>query len=119
MSVIEKLEARAERLRAQLAKMWNNDPTVVAAATVDFARIIEDFGEGLIREGHARALLRRAYDDLTLPDESKETPGKDINLPAKDARSVPGHGQFYRRLRPRVWVAIDWTESCDYAGARE
>lgn len=114
MSIIEKLEGRAERLCAQLAKMWNNDPTVVAAATVDFARIIEDFQEGLIREGHARALLRRAYDDLTRPDESEETPAKDINLPAKDARAVPGHGCFYRQVRPHVWLAIDWTESRFY-----
>lgn len=103
------LEDRAARMRTRLAKKSEDDPTVLAAFDAAFADLLEEIEAGLVRYAHAAAILIDAYRDL-LPAAALQN-GRTVNLPAANARAVPRHGQFYRRLDAQRWLAIDWAES--------
>lgn len=107
-SLIERLERRAETLRAKLTRIWEKDPTVMASFEACFDTLLDDVEEGRVYSAHAPSVLNAIYDDL-LPYENEES-RKSVNLPAKGARPVPGHGQFYKLLRPGVWVAADYAQ---------
>src|SRR6185437_3972054 len=105
----ERLHLRYEHFRSRLARKWNGDPTVLASFCADFERLLAQVEEGRLRGAHAQAMLTKLYYEH-LPENDPRA-SRDTHVADESARPVPGHGQFYRRIGPRIWLALDYAES--------
>jgi hypothetical protein len=105
-----RLARQFEALSHKLAAKWNSDPTVVASFLSAFNSLLESIEAGETPYSHAYDILRGEYEEH-LPAEGAADTDSPVHIPSEGARPVPGHGQFYKAVRPGVWQAIDYTES--------
>ena len=115
-SFLDKLERRAEQLKKKLSEMWSGDPTVLSSFQADFDALLTQVEQGELRVLAAGAALTKLYQNhfpVAVPGVVNHR-----NIPAPGARSVPGHGQFYKLDSPGVYGAIDYADSPAYQNAK-